>query len=672
MLNSISTAPVKTKVILVTTAMLSFISFWRAGAIVLCDLGSSAFYSGAIAEKAVGEAAPWFILAIMLFANLVRMVYVESCSMFVRGGVYKVVKKAMGGTLAKFAVSALVFDYVLTGPISAVSAGQYLVGFINELLEYFHYSFQIPSLFGSLFIAGSIILYFWRKNIIGIEESSEQALRIFLVTCVVGAILLGFSLYTIYVQQPSLPSFEVKVSEESLGWLTHFDTLRHLTAVAILIGLGHSLLAMSGEESLAQVYREVEAPKLKNLKKTAILIGSFAFIFTAVLTFCSVMLIPDDLRITQYGENLLGGLAMHVAGPFPVRMVLHGAVVIVGFLLLSGAVNTSMLGCNGVLCRVSEDGVLSDWFRKPHSRYGTNYRLLYMILFLQLFTLIASRGNMYKLGEAYSFGVVWSFTLLSLAMLILRFKDPAPRDWRVPLNIKIGKVEIPLGLAFVFLCLFTMAIVNLLSKPLATQWGIVFTSAFFILFTMSEKTRKKTAHLKIENAGGPTFQEQVNLSLQESVSAANCGLRKSKRLLITARDPNNLYHVQQVLHDLDNTTTDCVVMAAKVEKPYQIESGSTELFPEEQSLLTQIVNLAEKAGKKVTPLLVPTKNPYYAIVKVAYDLEVEEVVMGLSGKMSVESQMETLAIAWGGIEGSQDRNIRFRAVWPGREFVYEI
>ena len=141
MLNSISTAPVKTKVILVTTAMLSFISFWRAGAIVLCDLGSSAFYSGAIAEKAVGEAAPWFILAIMLFANLVRMVYVESCYMFVRGGVYKVVKKAMGGTLAKFAVSALVFDYVLTGPISAVSAGQYLVGFINELLEYFHYSF---------------------------------------------------------------------------------------------------------------------------------------------------------------------------------------------------------------------------------------------------------------------------------------------------------------------------------------------------------------------------------------------------------------------------------------------------------------------------------------------------------------------------------------------------
>ena len=48
-----------------------------------------------------------------------RAIYIESCSMFVRGGVYKVVHEAMGGTLAKFSVSALMFDYVLTGPISA-------------------------------------------------------------------------------------------------------------------------------------------------------------------------------------------------------------------------------------------------------------------------------------------------------------------------------------------------------------------------------------------------------------------------------------------------------------------------------------------------------------------------------------------------------------------------
>ena len=130
--------PATVKVVVATTVMLSFISFWRAAAIVLSDLASSAYYVGGIAETAIGKAAPWFILAIMLFSYAVRAIYIESCSMFVRGGVYRVVHEAMGGTLAKFSVSALMFDYVLTGPISGVSAGLYLGGLINEIGEHLH------------------------------------------------------------------------------------------------------------------------------------------------------------------------------------------------------------------------------------------------------------------------------------------------------------------------------------------------------------------------------------------------------------------------------------------------------------------------------------------------------------------------------------------------------
>src|SRR5512146_842952 len=89
------------RVVVATTVFLSFISFWRAAAIVLADLGSSAFYAGGIAERAVGKAAPWFILGVMLFSYAVRAIYIESSVMYVRGGVYRVVKEAMGGTLGK-------------------------------------------------------------------------------------------------------------------------------------------------------------------------------------------------------------------------------------------------------------------------------------------------------------------------------------------------------------------------------------------------------------------------------------------------------------------------------------------------------------------------------------------------------------------------------------------
>src|SRR3954453_2337104 len=157
------------KVVVATTVMLSFISFWRASAIVLSDLASSAYYVGGIAETAVGKSAPWFILAIMLFSYSVRAIYIESCSMFVRGGVYKVVHEAMGGTLAKFSVSALMFDYVLTGPISGVSAGLYLAGLINEIGEPGHMPWLHvhPQYFAAV-LAAAVTIYFWRKNIIGL------------------------------------------------------------------------------------------------------------------------------------------------------------------------------------------------------------------------------------------------------------------------------------------------------------------------------------------------------------------------------------------------------------------------------------------------------------------------------------------------------------------------
>jgi hypothetical protein len=131
-LETVTAVGKQTRVIVITTAMLTFISFWRVAAVVLCDLASTAYYIGGIVEEAVGKSAPYFILAVMLFSYAVRAVYVESCSMFTRGGVYRVVKEAMGGTLAKISVSALMFDYILTGPISGVSAGQYLVGLIND------------------------------------------------------------------------------------------------------------------------------------------------------------------------------------------------------------------------------------------------------------------------------------------------------------------------------------------------------------------------------------------------------------------------------------------------------------------------------------------------------------------------------------------------------------
>ena len=148
--------------------------------------------------------------------------------------------------------------------------------------------------------------------------------------------------------------------------------------------------------------------------------------------------------------------------------------------------NTSLIGVNGVLNRVAEDGVLLDWFRKPHHKFGTTYRILNTMALLQIATIIASRGDVLLLGEAYAFGVVWSFALKALGVLVLRYQRH-DQEYKMPFNIKIGSIEIPIGLGATTLMLFLVGIANLFSKRIATIYGVSFTIVLYTLFLISER-----------------------------------------------------------------------------------------------------------------------------------------------------------------------------------------
>src|SRR5215475_12614262 len=195
------------KVVVASTVMLAFISFWRAAAIVLNDLGSTVYYVGGIAEHAIGKSAPWFILGVMLFSFAVRSVYMESSSMFVRGGVYVVVRDSMGPFVARLSVSSLIFDYILTGPISVVSAGQYLGHLLNELGGMvMHVKDPVsPNTFAAFF-GVAVTIYFWWSNIKGIHESSAKALHIMQITTImVVAFLIWCPITLLLMKNPHLP-----------------------------------------------------------------------------------------------------------------------------------------------------------------------------------------------------------------------------------------------------------------------------------------------------------------------------------------------------------------------------------------------------------------------------------------------------------------------------------
>ena len=593
----------------------------------------------------MGKSAPWFILAVMLFSYAVRAIYVESCSMFVRGGVYRVVKEAMGGTLAKFSVSALMFDYVLTGPISGVSAGQYLVGFLNELLSYLHFGITLPVNGAAAAFAILVTLYFWWENIKGIPESSEKALRIMQLTTVMVVLLIGWCGYTLWVRGAHLPPpptlGHLHFSPDALGWLSLSRLPHTIGLLGIFIGLGHSILAMSGEESLAQVYREIQHPKLPNLKKTGLVIFVYSMVFTSLVSFFAVMIIPDSVR-KNFFENLIGGLAMNMAGPLMLRLVFHGFVVLVGTLILAGAVNTAIVGSNGVLNRVSEDGVLSDWFRRPHPRFGTSYRIIDMVVGLQILTILLSRGNVLLLGEAYAFGVIWSFVMKGLAVLVLRFKEPGAREYRVPLNLHIAGREIPIGLGLITLVLFGIAVVNLLTKQIATVSGAAFTLVLFAVFTISEK---------ITHSRQGTHQEldQFHLVPGEELTPKAVGVRPNN-ILVLVRDYHTLYHLAAVLRRVNIARQDVVVLHIRILQ--RAASGESSLVAEqlfsktEQYLFTRALALAEHEGKSVHLAVAAANEIWEGILRSAYSLQSSTIVLAPSAKMPEAEEARYAGLAW--------------------------
>ena len=369
------------------------------------------------------------------------------------------------------------------------------------------------------------------------------------------------------------------------------------------------------------------------------------------------------LNAQAYTDNLLGGLAMHLAGPQLLRLAFHIFVVVVGVLILSGAVNTSMIGANGVLNRVAEDHVLTPWFRKPHRKFGTSYRLINLIALLQLATILWSRGDVILLGEAYAFGVVWSFFLKALGVLVLRFKRH-DQEYKTPLNITIGGREYPIGLAITTLTLLFVALANLFSKQIATISGVGFTLAMFIVFTISER--------RISEAPPRTRRKDWSSSISRCSRKlpANRSMRGRRAFWSRCATTTSMVHLHNVLEKTNLRRHDIVVMTVRSVSTGagEYELGQNQLFTDyERELFTRVVAMAEKEGKTVDLLVVPGVNPFDAMVQAASKLQASRLVTGVSARMDSEELARRIGKAWEKLPEPR-HPFSLEIITPGRPF----
>ena len=348
------------------------------------------------------------------------------------------------------------------------------------------------------------------------------------------------------------------------------------------------------------------------------------------------------------------------------RLLLNAFVVIVGSLILSGAVNTAIIGSNGVLNRVAEDGVVPQWFLKPHRRYGTTHRMLMLIVGLQLVTIFASRGDVIVLGEAYAFGVVWSFVLDDRVHARAAVHGPRAREFRVPLNLRFGRRELPIGLGLVFLVLALSAVANLLTKETATKWGVGFTLCFLAVFVVTERLRwlrqrgAKHEHL-----------EQFNCSSAEMLSPEVLGLASPYRKLVAIRSPYSMSMLEKALTETDPDTTDLVVMTAR------LTGGDAAFARRRPDRLRPAVD--DGGGAKGRAGRQAGQAPDRAYQQPAvrdpagrHGAAGQEVVLGASNKYTAEEQLDLVSLYWLSLHGGELAPLTVRIVSRTRDLSFDL
>jgi len=230
----------------------------------------------------------------------------------------------------------------------------------------------------------------------------------------------------------------------------------------------------------------------------------------------------------------------------------------------------------------------------------------------------------------------------ALSVLVLRYKKPENRDWKVPLNFHFRGVEIPVGLALITITLFALASINVLTKRVATISGVTFTIVFFIVFELSEKynRRRRAVHTEVE---------KFRIDARQDLTAETVHVRPGN-VLVAVRNPNRLEHLDRILRKTDMRKMDIVVLSVRQvstagsgEHPL----GTDQIFSDDETtVFTRVVTLAEKAGKHVELMVVPGTDPYEAVVQTAARLQSSRIVMGLSPKLTPAEQGELVGRHW--------------------------
>jgi len=632
----------------------SYVSVWRATARALVELGFPVFVIAGVAWSSAGAPAPWLVLAAVVLAAAFRAADVEARALFVPGGLYGSVSETLGGLAAKIAASALLVERLVLGPLAAMIAGQYVAALMQLL-----FGRQVtaaglsretwPTVVAVVLLGG--VWWLQRQGRTVPDRAVARAIGIVVAFLAVVAVWGGATL--------------------ALGW--HTPVVLPLPALApsilavvlLAAAFGHALPALGSVDTLEHVAIDLEQPRIKNLQRAGRLVGGFGLLITAPLAFLFVALVPST-DTSAWAPAPLAGIARHLAGPSWLRAVLVAATVVAAVVFLSATVRSAASGAHRVLARLVDEGVLRAEFRKPHPRFGTPFHVIDATAAAQMGIVFLSGGQIVWLARAYAVGLVWSAFLKATALVRFRLLRPEQRAYRVPLNLRLGRREWPLGLIVLAALPALAGLSVLLVFDPPSIAGTMLLAGFTILLTSSERI------VSVRPETSSAALDEFQLLPSEDVDLRQVDARPGN-FLVPVRKPHAMTHLLAALRaagDRDVVAMTVRVVGTDVPDDPTVDPRATD---DERTLLAAVVALAERQRRAVRLLIVPGVNVFDSVIETALRLDSAEIHVGESETLSADDQARRLGDAWERADRTRAGDLRLVVHHPsGSVAAYQL
>ncbi len=645
------------RVVLSATALLSFMSVWKAAALAIAELGVGAFFAVGLARALAGDWAPWVVLTAALLSLLARAADIESWALFIPGGLIGRAEHAFGPRATPLTAAAILVERLVLAALACVLVGHHVADFVVAAIAGWPATARLTSEEVAGVLATVLLGVLWLRARMGHDLPSRLVARGVWIGVGVLAGVVVWGAVTLVRHHVPLDVL-VGVPTPGLGgsgwWIAD-------VAMTLLVGLALTVPLLGGGDALSRGAHEYQPPRIQALRRTGTIVSLFTLAVATPLAFLYVLLVPGSAQPLWF-DTPLAGLGQQLAGPPWARGIAGIVLALSAVLLLLPAAHAALTDAEQLLRRLASTHRLAERLGRQHPRFGTYAYATDLAAAAAVLIILAGSGRVPWLAHAYAVGVGATLLIRLTTLVRLRTRTPGPRVYRVPLNLRLGRLRLAAGLvlAIALASAALLALVAIGDVPAIATCALVGGLVVVLAFGRQPA--------EVESDDLDTFELMPPIDLAVGQVEPRPG-----NLLVAVRHPHSLSHVAAALQAAGDR--DVVVMTARLLGVDVEDDGSDHQQPTtaERRLLSRVVALAERYHRPVHLLIVPAQSVFDALVATITRLHSSELYVGESSLLSADDQARLLGDAWERAEKPEGIDVRLVIHHhSGRDDAYHI